>query len=225
MKKKVLVTVFGIMLAAGLTGCDVKEFVAIGGETPAVSTETKVEETLESTEANIQASSENVAAPVTITEEELRALMDKNIYVNLSVFGVSNLPLKVEEIDYDKERFYQVKEEAFPDYAAFENYIRSVYCKETADMYLYKYPTEEAPMYVNMDGKLYLDSYSMGGKGYYVDWSEYTIEVTKSDENVCEFTVTATVEWPAENAIKEPYTVQGVAVKENGVWLLQSMIY
>lgn len=225
MRKKVAAAVC-VMFLGGLAACagkenkDNKDYIVIQQESKTDTTEQETETiaTVQETEADITTLASG------ITETELTELIDKNNYVNLYIYGSGNLPLVEEEIDYDKERYYQVREDVFEDYAAFEEYIRSIYCKETADLLLYDYPMEGTPKYVDIDGKLYLDIYCAGGKGYYVDWSEYTVEITASDEESCEFTVTASVEWPAENPVKEPYTVEGAAVKENNVWLLKKII-
>lgn len=160
-----------------------------------------------------------------LTEDTIRQLVDANIYCNLNVFGTSFLPRKSESMDYNGRKLYQVDEAVFADYASFEEYIRSIYCKETADLYLYKVPYEETPRYVNVDGKLYVDTDGEGGKGYYVDWSEYTIQIRTQTENRCEFTVTAVVEWPAEVPQWEDYAVNCAALLEDGKWVLETMFY
>lgn len=160
-----------------------------------------------------------------LTEEHLKWLIDENIYCNLYVFGMHSLPREEEEIDYQGRKLHQVDTDIFVDFATFEEYLRSVFCSETAQLYLYKNPNEENPQYVNVDGKLYVDISSEGGRGYFVDWSEYTFEIKTQSEGKCEFTVTAMIEEPAEVPVKEPYTVECEAVFEDGRWVLARMIY
>lgn len=160
-----------------------------------------------------------------LTKEHLKWLIDENIYCNLYVFGMHSLPREEEEIDYQGRKLHQVDEDVFVDFATFEEYLKSVYCSETAELYLYKSPNEENPQYVNVDGKLYVDISREGGRGYYVDWSEYTFEIKTQSDKKCEFTVTGMIEEPAEVPVKEPYTVEGMAVLENGRWVLEQMIY
>ena len=50
------------------------------------------------------------------------------------VFVLGMLP--TEDTPIEGEWIYPVKEDVFKDYAEFDAYVRSVYCKETADMYL-----------------------------------------------------------------------------------------
>lgn len=160
-----------------------------------------------------------------LTEDKIRQLVHEGIYCTQNVFELSYLPRESDGIDYNGRKLYQVDQTVFEDFAAFEEYVRSVYCKETADLYLYKVPYEEKPIYVNVDGKLYVDIDSEGGKGYYVDWSEYTIEIHKQTETRCEITVIGSVEWPSSNPVKEPYPVEEAIVLEDGRWVLEKMIY
>lgn len=159
-----------------------------------------------------------------VTESILKELIDKNIYCNIHIFN-GKLPLKDAETDMDKTSLYQVSDDAFKDYAAFENYIRSVYCQSTADMYLNNYPEEGLQKYKNVDGKLYIDLKYCGEKGYYVNWDKYTVTIDKEDAKNCEFTVKTTVEMPADKPTLEEYTVKGTAVFENGKWVLEKMLY
>lgn len=188
------------------------------------------EDNVKVTSAVVTTKEQETTAEQTVSEEMLRELIDKNIYCNLNIFSGS-LPLaladegKDVEIDMQNNTLYQVSEKAFPDYASFEEYIRSVYCKETADMYLYNYPYEGVQKYKNVDGKLYIDLKYDGGKGYYVIWDDYKITIDSSSADKCEFTVKAAVGWPAENPVVEDYVVKGTAVYENNRWVLTEMMY
>ena len=152
------------------------------------------EDNVKVTSAVVTTKEQETTAEQTVSEEMLRVLIDKNINCNLNIFSGS-LPLaladegKDVEIDMQNNTLYQVSEKAFPDYASFEEYIRSVYCKETADMYLYNYPYEGVQKYKNVDGKLYIDLKYDGGKGYYVIWDDYKITIDSSSADKCEFTV------------------------------------
>ena len=66
---------------------------------------------------------------------------------------------------------------------------------------------EGVQKYYDQDGMLYLDINYDGAKGYYVDWSGFTLTIDSTEGNQCAFTVTATVEWPADVPQKEPYSV------------------
>ena len=225
MKKCFVFIMVAAMYVCAFTACDKGD----GGNSTKVtvseeSKESKESETAaESQTAETVVDSQTSSTSTSISEEKLRALMDENINVNLNIFGVRSLPFEEEEVN-DETTIYQVKQDVFPDYASFENYIRSIYCEETADMYLYNYPVEGAQKYVNQDGKLCVDLQFEGGNGYYVDWSDYTIEIVSATETECEFIVKASVEWPAEEPVKEDYEVTGKAILENGAWVLTEMI-
>lgn len=64
-----------------------------------------------------------------------------------------------------------MKSNVFADFAAFEEYVHSVFCSETAEIYLYGNSSGRSSRYLNIDGQLYLDINACGAKGYYVDWS------------------------------------------------------
>lgn len=92
-------------------------------------------------------------------------------------------------------------------------------------MLLYDYPYENEPKYVNIDGKLCVNTVLDGSKRYYVDWTDCKIEIKEADENKCAFSVTGKIEEPSDNPAKEDYTVESTAELENGKWLLTEMIY
>lgn len=161
-----------------------------------------------------------------IPEEELWRLIEENIYCN-QIFNMGMLPTVEKEIIYDENNnLYQVDTEVFPDYASFEEYIRSVYCREKADELLYNFPYEGVRKYVNQDGKLYVDVRYDAAKGYYVDWSEYTVTMNFAGSEECEFTLHARgVMYPGENPVLEEYSVEGSVVLEDGKWLLTKILY
>lgn len=204
---------------------------AVGSDNPTLAvvedvTQTTKENTVtESTVATeTTAATESTVATegTVITEDTIRSLMKENLNCMFNVFILSSLPRQGEPVEGDN--IYQVDESAFADYAAFESYVRSVYSTETADMYLYNYPYEGDAKYINRDGKLCVNINYDGGKGYYADWSEYTVTIDSVSATECNFTLVATVEWPADKPVKEPYEVKGTAVFENGKWVLTKML-
>lgn len=158
----------------------------------------------------------------TLTEEGIRALMTENLNCMLNIFVLNHLPIQGDFVD--GQSIYPVNTDKFATFAEFEAYVRSVYTKETADLYLYNFPYEGEPMYFEKDGLLYIDMNKVGGKGYYVDWSDYTVTINSCKNGVCSFTLNAQVEWPAEQPKAEDYPVEGKAVLENGAWLLTEML-
>ncbi|MGN0135254.1 hypothetical protein [Anaerotignum sp.] len=157
-----------------------------------------------------------------ITEDTLLDLFKENIYCMVNIFSINHLP-------YDEEtqggHICKVSDERFASFSDFEAYIRSVYCGAEADRLLNHYPYEDSPMYLNVDGELYINVDLAGAKGYYVDWSNCEITIDSADAERCEFTVKGSVEEPAEVPVQEDYFTNGVAVFENGKWVLEKMIY
>ncbi|MGN1231166.1 MAG: hypothetical protein ACI4TP_04630 [Anaerotignum sp.] len=203
--KKVLSLLMVFVLSLALCSCG---GTAADGKEPA-----------DTTDENEVVSSENIE----ITEAILADLFKENVDCMVNVFSISHLP-------YDEETMQdghicKVSDERFASYADFESYIRSVYCAEEAERLLNHYPYEDSPMYLDVDGELYIDLNQAGAKGYYVDWSNCEITIDSADAEICEFTVKGSIEEPAEVPVKEDYFANGVAVFENGNWVLEKMIY
>lgn len=192
------------------------------------------------TEASSEAAAESVAettteAVVETTAEEtqaqsaefdeaiIRNLVDENTYCLRNLYGATSLYPVGDPVQDD--HIYKADTDRFADYAEFESYVRSVFCTNEADRLLYNSPYEGQPMYVNVDGMLCVDTYLAGAKGYYVDWSDYRVEIISADDNRCEFIVTAQIEEPAEVPVKEDYPVNGAVVYENGGWRLEKLLF
>lgn len=157
-----------------------------------------------------------------INEEEIKRLFDENLKCMVDIFVLCSLPTEGEPIE--NTNIYPVKKDIFKSYKEFEDYVRGIYNKETADRLLFDYPFEGVQKYVEVDGDLYINMDYDGGKGYYVDWSSYNIDIKRQSEKECVFSVTGLIEEPAENPVKEPYTIMGTAVYENDKWVLTEMI-
>lgn len=158
-----------------------------------------------------------------ITEDMLSDLFKENVYCMVNVFSISHLPF--DENTMQDGHICKVSDERFASYADFEAYIHSVYCAAEADMLLNHYPYEDSPMYLDVDGELYIDLNLAGAKGYYVDWTDCEITIDSADAERCEFTVKGSIEEPAEVPVQEDYFANGVAVFEKGKWVLEKMIY
>lgn len=174
-----------------------------------------------STDESSEESSEAESSESDITEEHLGKLFDENLYCMRSVFDLGSLPYGDEPVQGNN--IYKVNS-GFASYDEFESYVRSVYCEAEADRLLYNTPYEGDPKYLNVDGELCINQDLEGGKGYYVDWNNYELEIISSDETACEFTVKGILEEPAETVVQEDYIVHGKAVKENGKWVLEKML-
>ncbi len=219
--KKFLIAYFPTYIL--LSGCSVN--FNIGTENTSQTTVSEAFTTSRIEISTVSAQAEENAAVNSVTEEELRRLMEKNIYCNLNIFAGS-LPLENKDYVFDEnDTVQQVDADVFGSYSEFEEYVRSVYCKETADMLLYDYPYEGDPKYLDIGGDLFLNTLYSGEKGYYVDWTDFTVIINYADEAECGFTVKASAEYPGEAAEAEDYIKESKAVLEKGKWLLSEMIY
>lgn len=175
------------------------------------------------TSSGIISSSESHGSTTdSLDEDGIKHLMTENINCMYNIFVLDSLPHTEQLV---KDNIYQVNTDKFKNYSEFENYIKSVYTAEFADTLLNNYPYEGVSKYLNIDGKLCINLDYCGGKGYYVDWSEYSVKILSCNEEICEFNLTASIEEPAEIPTKAPYNVKATAKFENGKWLLTKMVY
>ena len=176
------------------------------------------------TEAVVETSAEETQAQTAEFDEAIiRNLVDENTYCLRNLYGATSLYPVGDPVQDD--HIYKADTDRFADYAEFESYIRSVFCTKEAERLLFNSPYEGQPMYLNIDGMLCVDTYLAGAKGYYVDWSDYRVEIVSADSGRCEFIVTGQIEEPAEFPVKEDYPINGAVVFENGGWHLEKLIF
>lgn len=193
--------------------------------------ETTAEDTSAATEIASETAAEEAAAEITEQSESvfmaeeavINELFEKNIDCMINIFSLSSLPYS--DVPVLGDNIFKVEDSRFPDYASFESYIREIYCTAEADRLLYNFPYENGSKYCDIDGALCININLDGSKGYYVDWSDHTLQILSADDSVCEFTVTGYIEEPADVPVKEEYTVSGKALYENGRWVLEKMLY
>ena len=158
-----------------------------------------------------------------VSEKTLRKLVDKSLdcLYNLEL----STPRTVGE-PIGNEDIYQVDTAVFKDYDDFQDYFASIYCQNFMDTVINALDsTDSNQKYFCKDGMLCVNYKYSGSKGYYVDWSDYTIEIVSASATECEFILTATIEEPADNPVKESYSKTFRAVCENGEWRLTASIY
>lgn len=177
-------------------------------------TEISASETLVTTDL------ETTAIPE-FNESIIKDLFSKNLTC-MEIFTLR--PLRYDFSEKIRDNICPVISETFADYASFESYIRSVYIPQTANRLLYDTPYEDDPIYVNIDGRLCINANYDGGRGYYVDWSNYTVDIISVTEDACEFTVSAVQILPGEDNIAEDYSVSGRLILCDGEWRLEEMI-
>lgn len=210
-----------VLAAMLLSGCGAQSgtittITALASETEGEASAI-VSETAE--ETSVEAETEAAAAEETSEmEETISELFARNIVCSVYAFGSGGLAWGGEPVSGDN--IYKVSDERFSSYSDFESFIRSTYCKDTADMLLYNYPYEGTQLYVDVDGMLCIDSNLSGSKGYYVDWTDTKITIDSLTDDRCEFTAAGSITEPADVPVAEEYKVSCTAVYENGSWLL-----
>lgn len=175
--------------------------------------ETDSEETIIETSAS---GTENKAVSNESLANRMRELVDGNLYTIYHITGFSYLPH--EESTFN-EYYHKVTSEQFQTVNDIRYYLSTIYTQDATSVIM----AELEPLYTDIDGSLYVNAMYMGGKGYYVDWENYSVTVTYSDESVCKFTVTASLEEPGDTPQITPYILEITAINENGIWLLDQM--
>ena len=170
-----------VLAAMLLSGCGAQSGTITTITAPASAI---VSETAE--ETSVEAETEVAAAEETSEmEETISELFARNIVCSVYAFGSGGLAWGGEPVSGDN--IYKVSDERFSSYSDFESFIRSTYCKDTADMLLYNYPYEGTQLYVDVDGMLCIDSNLSGSKGYYVDWTDTKITIDLSVRTGCSY--------------------------------------
>lgn len=211
----------GIMLCGCNTNAKPQDGASDSGNGIEIATQentTKEEVTEGTTEATSEAEKHEE-----ITKEELTRLFEENLNCMLYIFELGELEHEEEPIDGDM--IYRVTDDKFQSFADLEEYVRSVYAKEEADRLLYHYPYEDQAKYIEQDGALCINLALSGGKGYYVDWTDFEVEMELIEADRCTFQVIGTIEEPADEPVQEEYIAKGVAVYEDGHWVLEEMMH
>ena len=173
------------------------------------------------TEEPIVTTAETGESAPLLNENDLETLFDRNLNCVLNIFDLGYLQFE----EASENGLHKVTDPRFKDFAELEAYVRETYVPQVANELLFGEIVPGHTMYVNRDGALYIDETVLGGVGYYVDWSRYTVSVESLDGNTCVFTVTASILEPGDNVTPEPYVKTATAVYENGAWLLTEKIY
>lgn len=206
--KKILLLV--ALLVTLLIGCGQKQAL------PPVSDEAV--QPAPGTESTPERQSAEEEAIIPVAEE----LFSRHLDCMLHVMELGELP---HADPTEGENIVPVTDEHFPTYDAFLDYISGIYSTEIFHQMVNAFPYEGEPKYLNRDGKLYLNLNLCGGKGYYVDWTDYTIEIDSLSRDTCDFTAIATVTWPAENPQPEEYRVKAQLIQTPEGWRMNTRDY
>lgn len=154
-----------------------------------------------------------------ITPAKIDRLFEENLYCVRKLFVLGTLPYAGEPVQ--GEHIYPVISERFETYAELEEYLHTVYTAAEVARLL---DVGGEPIYMEIDGKLCVDTHRIGGKAYAVDWDNHTIEITETTENGCTFTVVGKYIEENSDVDPAPYHAEGRASFENGKLLLDEMI-
>ena len=196
--KKLLLILFVVIFAFSACSCSVKN------------TEPKRQDT--SDVSSVVSEKEPETIPLVIAKE----LFDRNIRVH-EVFNLSKLDYEEEPVD---GTFCPVKDTRFKTFADLDEYVRATFVKDVADSLLI-----ERGLYKDINGVFCIDISKLEGRGYYVSWVDYDLEIVKGDKNTCEFTVTGSIEEPSNDPQREPYKKTAKAKNVDGTWLLQELVF
>ena len=207
--KKVSLLLLSVLLGLSFSSCSVSSGVSpnVGSDSSSSSSSSSFEE-----ESNLNS----------LTDDRIKELVENNLNCLFNVFELSSLPVQGEPLH---DNVYQVEESKFSSYSAFESYIRDVYIEDEADRLLYNYPMEGKAKYFDEDGKLCVDMELDGGKGYYVDWGNYTFERILTSTNRCDLVLHALIEEPADEPVAEEYEVTVTVLYQDGKWLLTELFH
>ena len=80
-------------------------------------------------------------------------------------------------------------------------------------------------MFLEQDGKLCINLDNELPRGYFIDWSDYTITGIKQENDAITFTATGAVTEPGDNVDKEAHPVDAKLVNVDGSWKLANLYY
>ncbi len=158
----------------------------------------------------------------TAIETAIKETFDRNVKCMVDIF-------KVKTLEYDqtpiKDTYCVVKSDEFKTFDELKNYVEKTYTGDLAKNILENQGDTGKPLYLDVDGKLCIDSSLVAGRGYNVSWDNYTLETTKVSDTEYKYKATASYTEPGEDVTPEPYVKEGTVVLENGNWLLKETVF
>ena len=197
--KRILAFLLAVIMVVFACSCSVKN------------TETKKNDSADN--SSVASDSEPETMPLVIARE----LFDRNLKCTLEIFDLNTLAFEDEAVE---GTFCPVTDSRFKTFADLEEYVNATYVKDIADNLLI-----ERGLYKEVNGVFCIDTSRIGGKGYYVDWSDYDLEIVSGDKDTCEFDVKGYIEEPSNDPQREPYTKTAKAKNVDGNWLLEAVVY
>lgn len=148
-------------------------------------------------------------------EHEIRVLMEQNLDCYY-MFYVAPLSHTAQQ---NSDGYYGTDGAYLADYSALESKVHSTYVSETAEKLL-SYPTATAPLYKDVDDKIFVKPDVITPVEYNILWDDnYTVELLETSDTKCTFKLT-TIDFDSN-----PYTTNGCATYVDGKWLLDDLVY
>lgn len=148
------------------------------------------------------------------TEQQVKRLVEKNLDCYF-IYYVSPLTHTTQQ---NSDGYYGTDGSYFSSYKELEDLVKSTYTAEKATQLL-SYPSENAPLYKNVEGLIFTKPDVIKPVEYNIIWDSYTVEFTENGTKKCSFKLNTT------DLDGKEYTTDGEAVFENGTWLLTDLIY
>ena len=148
---------------------------------------------------------------------------DKRCFFEIFILYV----LDIDRSECIDDRYYKVDSDEFQTFADFEKYIRGIFCEKESDWLLFGKDDDRKvdPIYIELNGALYLDSTRVVGTGYYSTWPDYSLEIVNLSDDACEFKLHTTEDPPPEIGDPVPMVLDFKAINEGGQWRLEKLVY
>jgi hypothetical protein len=144
------------------------------------------------------------------------ALLERNAVIFCEIYGAGMLKMDAPANSDRSEYLFPVTDPRFSRFDELKDYIESTYIRAEADKLLGN------GRYADVYGSLYGDRRKDSDMNYYVNWKTYSCEITGFSDSEAKLTAYTTNDTP-EGARK--VTISTNIIYENGVWLLEKMIY
>jgi len=159
-------------------------------------------------------------------EDILYALARRNHVLATQVFLGEGLPF-VSPPDGRLVEPVEVNSEMFPTFQDLVDFTESTLVATEAYRWLFEFGGPGNPKYFEQDGRFMWNPIWDGAMGYRTNWDEMTVAIISQAEDEILFDINVLLwdldEWEEVRFV--PGVVEARAVLENGVWLLDEMVF
>lgn len=167
-------------------------------------------------EASVTEDIDNITdAQEDCTEQTILELINYNIdcYYMFYVSPVDTVG------EADKDGYYKAVDNFFESYNDLKEFLAKTYTSEKCDELL-AYPSEDKPLYKNVDGEIYVNPDVITPVDYTIAWDDViTVEFTEKTKQKCSFDL-VTYDFDGNK-----YYTNGSVVHQDKAWVLSDMIY